>query len=310
MTVLVIGEALVDVVEDEVHVGGSPLNVAVGLSRLGQQTRLLTRYGRDAWGQLIDAQLRANDVALAQHPDAERTSSARVTLDAAGVASYDFDIHWAIDAELAARAVDAGTRVVHTGSIATLLQPGADTVQAIVRSARGRALVTFDPNCRPTVVPGRDLVVAQTEAFLALSDVVKASDEDLAWLYPERTVEQTLRAWLELGVTLAVATRGGDGAIAVTRDASAEVMGEVVEVVDTVGAGDSFMAALIDGLLQRVPAGADAASALEHLTADELERLLAFCARAAAITVSRPGADPPRRSELDTMEETEASPIR
>src|SRR5690606_18157039 len=119
----------------------------------------------------------------------------------------------------------------------------------LVRAARGRALVTFDPNCRPTVVPDRALAVAQAEAFVALSDVVKASDEDLAWLYPARTVEQTLRAWLELGVTLAVVTRGGDGALAVTRDASADVPGVAVTVADTVGAGDSFMAALIDRLL-------------------------------------------------------------
>lgn len=298
MTVLVVGEALVDVVGEATHVGGSPLNVAVGLSRLGQQTRLLTRYGRDEWGQLIDAQLRANDVALVQQPDAGRTSSARVTLDDAGVASYDFDIDWAIEADVAARAIDTGTRAVHTGSIATVLQPGADSVRQIVELARGRALVTFDPNCRPTVMPDHAYAVAQAEAFVALSDVVKASDEDLAWLYPERTIEQTLRAWVELGVSLAVATRGGEGALAVTRDAMAEVPGVSVAVADTVGAGDSFMAALIDGLLRRTPAGAGVASALADLTTTELERLLGYCTRAAAVTVSRPGADPPHRSEL------------
>lgn len=298
MTVLVVGEALVDVVGGVSHVGGSPLNVAVGLRRLDRPTRLLTRFGDDEWGRIIAAQLAANGVEQVQAPDARGTSSAKVTLDAQGVPSYDFDIHWAIDDTVTASALDETTRVVHTGSIATVLQPGADSVHRIVEAARGRALVTFDPNCRPTVVPDRALAVAQAEAFVALSDVVKASDEDLAWLYPERPIEQTLRAWLELGVRLAVVTRGGDGALAMTRHASARVPGVVVEVADTVGAGDSFMAALIDGLLRGVPAGADAASALDAFTAAELERLLDYCVRAAAITVSRPGADPPRRSEL------------
>lgn len=306
MTVLVIGEALVDVVNGAAHVGGSPLNVAVGLSRLDRPTRLLTRLGDDEWGRLIAAQLHANGVEQVQAPDAQRTSSAKVTLDAAGVPSYDFDILWALDDALATSALDEPTRVVHTGSIATVLQPGADTVREIVRAARGRALVTFDPNCRPTVVPDRELSLAQVEAFVALSDVVKASDEDVAWLYPERTIDQVLRGWLELGVSLAVVTRGGDGALAVTRAARAEVPGIAVEVVDTVGAGDSFMAALIAGLLDRATDGFDQAADIAQLTARELERLLEFCARAAAITVSRPGADPPRRSEL----ETEASPIR
>lgn len=298
MTVLVIGEALVDVVNGATHVGGSPLNVAVGLSRLDRATRLLTRFGDDEWGRLIAAQLEANGVEQAQAPDAQRTSSAKVTLDAAGVPSYDFDIHWALDEAVAAGALDAPTRVVHTGSIATVLQPGADAVRRIVEAARGRALVTFDPNCRPTVVPDRVLAVAQAEAFVALSDVVKASDEDLNWLYPDRSIEDALRGWLELGASLTVATRGSEGAIALTRSTAAAVPGVTVEVADTVGAGDSFMAALIDGLLGHVGEGADAAEAVAALTTAELERLLAYCARAAAITVSRPGADPPRRDEL------------
>jgi fructokinase len=307
MTVLVIGEALVDVVDGRAHVGGSPLNVSVGLSRLGRPTRLLTRYGRDEWGRLIDAQLRANDVVVVQGPDDSRTSSARVALDAAGVPSYDFDIHWELDARAAERALGAHPRVVHTGSIATVLQPGADTVRDIVRAARGEALVTFDPNCRPTLVPDRALAAGHAEAFVALSDVVKASDEDLRWLYPERSLEQTLHAWLELGASLVVVTRGGEGALALTRRARAQVPGVVVDVADTVGAGDSFMAALIDGLLERAPAQGDAAALPGGLTASELERLLGFCARAAAITVSRPGADPPHRHELDAGEEVAAS---
>src|SRR5690606_3987891 len=127
MTVLVIGEALVDVVNGATHVGGSPLNVAVGLSRLDRATRLLTRFGDDEWGRLIAAQLEANGVEQAQAPDAQRTSSAKVTLDAAGVPSYDFDIHWALDEAVVAGALDAPTRVVHTGSIATVLQDRKST---------------------------------------------------------------------------------------------------------------------------------------------------------------------------------------
>ncbi|MGN6272712.1 MAG: carbohydrate kinase family protein [Protaetiibacter sp.] len=307
MGVLVIGEALVDVVEGRAHVGGSPLNVSVGLARLGRPTRLLTRYGADDAGRLIDARLRENQVEVVHGMDADPTSSARVTLDAAGVPSYDFDIRWRLDDCSADRVLDSRTRVVHTGSIATVLQPGADTVRDIVRSARAGALVTFDPNCRPSVVPDRALAVAHAEAFVALSDVVKASDEDLAWLYPMRSLEGTMRAWLELGATLVVATRGGEGACATTAELSVEVPGIAVEVADTVGAGDSFMAALIDALLDRASAGDAVAAALEDLTSRELGSILTQCARAAAITVSRPGADPPRRHELDAHKEAAVS---
>lgn len=305
----VIGEALVDVVhqhdgETRAYPGGSPMNVAVGARRLGHPTNFVGHYGPDAYGKSIDAHLEASQVTLPFEHSAERTSVAQATIGADGAAEYEFDITWSLDSvaekltELA-RSSDA----VHTGSIAAMLEPGAHVVAAAFEAARDSALLSYDPNCRPTLIHNVDEGRAWAEKFVSLSTVVKASDEDLQWLYPERSLDDTARAWLDLGAELMVITRGEDGPIAFTKKYPEGISQPAhrVEVADTVGAGDSLMAALVAGLLDRGIAGAEARAKVAALTAEDITDLLRFSATAAGITVSRAGANPPTREELDAV---------
>ena len=298
--VLVVGEALVDVVPDrDGHPqdlpGGSPANVAITLGRLGRDVRLVTVLGDDARGELVRSWLEASGVTvLVQAPGSGRTSSAAVTLDASGAATYDFDLAWDL-AEVPEEACD----VFHVGSIATVLEPGADVVLQAVRSHHGRALVSLDPNARPVLTPDRAAAAARVDELVSLSDVVKVSDEDLEWLHPQDTPVETATRWATQGPGLVVVTRGGDGAIAVRPGGTTiEVPGVPVVVADTVGAGDTFSGVMIDTLLGlgvRGPGGADALRALSDR--DVLE-VVTTAAIGAAVTVSRPGADPPDRAEL------------
>jgi fructokinase len=304
--VLVVGEALVDVVRRadgsvEEHPGGSPANVALGLARLGRTTHLLTHLGDDARGGLVQAHLQRSGVHLV--PGSVQpgpTSTAQAAIDADGSATYDFELAWSpprtdLPPDLVA---------VHTGSIAATLQPGAATVQRILSGHHGRATTSYDPNLRPRIMGSPELVRAQVEALVAVSDVVKVSDEDLAWLAPGTPPEELLATWLRLGPALVVMTRGGDGAVALTADGRVSVPGVAVEVADTVGAGDSFSSALLDALWSQGLLGAEARPALRTIAADRLEAALRHAVRAAGVTVSRPGADPPTRADLDATAAT------
>lgn len=298
--VVVLGESLVDVVAradgtTSEHPGGSCANVAVTLGRLGRDVRLLTRLGDDERGAAVRGWLAASGVRLVAPPlPGARTASATATLDLDGSATYVFDLLWSLD-----ETPPPLSAVVHTGSVAATLEPGAATVRRMVGAARGHALVSYDPNVRPALADGHDATRRAVEDTVALADVVKVSVEDLAWLHPGVDALEVARAWLGLGPVLVVVTDGGRGAIAVTADESVAVPAVRVAVVDTVGAGDTFMGTLLDGLVTAGAAGPGGREVLATMPADVLGVLLARCARAAAVTVSRPGADPPTRAELD-----------
>jgi fructokinase len=158
-----------------------------------------------------------------------------------------------------------------------------------------------DPNCRPAISADAAAARRQAEAFVAASDIVKASDEDLAWLYPERTPDETLQAWLELGPAVVALTRGASGPVVLSGTGRVEITAEPVTVADTVGAGDSFMAGFISGLAQLEALGAGGRQRLQTLTLDQLHALAAYANRAAAITCTRQGANPPRLAELGPL---------
>lgn len=297
----VIGEALIDqVISDtappRAHVGGSPLNVAVGLARLGHPTQFLGRYGNDDGGRLIRQHLADNAVQTPLPADALPTSVATARLDPVGGVRYTFTLDWELP-ELKDSLVDR-TTLVHAGSIASMLMPGAQDVLAAVQHARFSATISYDPNCRPTIIDDVDFARTQAEQFVALADVVKASDEDLEWLYPNADAQQSARRWLALGPAVVVVTRGSKGPWAVVDRGECELPAPPTSVVDTVGAGDSFMAALLSALVDRGLVGAQRRNDLRDLSVEQLRGVLAFATAAAAVTVSRAGANPPTRDEL------------
>lgn len=300
---LVVGEALIDVVRTadgavEEHAGGSPANVALGLARLGREADLLTWFGTDAHGALVRAHLEASGVAIAPGSDtAPRTSVATAVLDADGVATYQFDLSWEVPERWASP--PAAPLVVHTGSIAAVLTPGGPDVVKILAAHRDSATLTYDPNLRPSLMPPPEETRPVVEDLVALADVVKVSDEDLGWLEPGAPPLEVARRWAASGPAVVVVTRGGDGATAITHAFELDIAAPRVTVADTVGAGDSFMAGLIDGLWSAGLLGADRRSALRGVDEVTLRSVLSRCADIAAITVSRPGANPPTAAELD-----------
>ncbi|MFJ6619795.1 carbohydrate kinase [Kitasatospora sp. NPDC091335] len=281
--VLVIGECVADIVRsgegpDRVHPGGSPANVAYGLARLGRPVTLLTELGPDANGRLIRKHLESAGV-LVRAAEVARTPSAVVELDGQGRARYTFDIRWTLPpAELT-----EPPAAVHLGSIAAVTDPGAASVLALVEHLHGRTPISYDPNVRPALMGDRAGAVRRVERCVALSDLVKASDEDLAWLYPGERPEAVAERWLALGPSVVAVTLGAEGAFARTAEGGRVVVPAVpVRVADTVGAGDSFMAAF----LHARAGGAD------------LSVCLTRAVTAAALTVARPGANPPSAAEL------------
>ncbi|MGZ4625523.1 MAG: carbohydrate kinase family protein [Kineosporiaceae bacterium] len=298
--VLVVGEALVDIFPrpdggTAEHPGGSPANVALGLGRLGRRVSLLSRVGDDARGERVRAHLAASGVSLVPGTITPGpTSTATAVLDARGVASYEFVLDW----RLPATADVPDAKALHTGSIAAFLPPGGGAVLDLVRRAAGRLTVSFDPNARPALMGDAPAARRRVEAFVAAADVVKVSDEDLTWLAPGVGPLDVARAWLALGPAIVVVTRGPDGALGVCADGAVDVPAPAVVVVDTVGAGDAFTTGLLDALAAADLLGPDRAGALRAISRDALAAAARHATRVAAITCSRPGADPPTRAEL------------
>ena len=298
---LVVGEALVDVVstagsaQEAEHPGGSPLNVAYGLGRLEHDVALLTRMGDDAHGRLLREHLAGAGVRLLPGAvDGDPTSVARARLDAEGKATYEFDLVW----RLPEVEVPADVDLVHTGSIGAAVAPGADSALQVLREVRGRVTTSYDPNVRPAFFASREEALARVESFVEAADVVKASDEDLAWLLPGEDAEAVARRWQERGPALVVVTRGGAGATAVAGAGTVHVPAPRIDVVDTVGAGDSFMSGLLHALDEHELLGGAALPRLRHLGLGTLQSLVATAVASAAVTCSRAGATPPTRAEL------------
>lgn len=300
---LVVGEALIDIVrsaeepsETTEFPGGSPMNVAIGLGRLGRSVRLLSRIGSDARGDRITEHLAGSRVGLVDGSVvAEATSTADATVGADGVAHYTFDLTWSLPEPIE----PPEALVIHTGSIAVTLDPGGAAVVDLVRRLGGSATVTYDPNPRPALIDDVGVARERIREMVALADVVKSSDEDLQWFDPGRADVDIARDWLASGPAIVVVTRGGAGAVAVTARHTVEIPALTVTVADTVGAGDAFMSGLLDALWDHDLLGADRRAALREVGADDLTALLRAAAATAALTVERPGADPPLRADRD-----------
>jgi fructokinase len=309
--VCVIGEAVIDLVadiaNDEVaandnprytaYPGGSPFNVAIGLARLGQQTQLLARLSQDRFGRQLRAHAIRNGVDLSIAVAASEPSTlAVVGLDENSNASYDFyvtgtsDWQWT-EAELGKMPPE--TNWLHLGSLAALTAPGAEAIEAHIGRVRraGKVMISYDPNMRPELVPDRAVAVATVERLVRTCDVVKASAEDMEWLYPGIDIVESGIRWKGLGPSLVVVTDGGKGAHVIAGDGPVvTVPGLVVSVVDTVGAGDAFMAGLINAVLRVGVHPRDLGAALLPVIEDAI--------LVAALTCAQAGANPPTSADL------------
>jgi len=293
--VLVVGESLIDVVQRPdgttvEHAGGSAANVAVALARLGRPVQFLTAYGDDDHGVAVARHLNQSAVGVVGEPRClPRTATATATLNPDGSASYSFDIEWRLG-----EVPDLQPLAVHTCSIGAVLEPGASDVRRLLEQLRPGATVSYDVNARPAVTgAGPDLVRA-VEDVVALADLVKASDEDLEVLYPGEPVDLAATRLLGLGPSAVVVTRGRKGSWWFSEGQRVDGASYETDVVDTIGAGDTFGAGILDALADLDALG----GRLTGLTTEEIESVLRHAARAAAVTVSRPGADPPYRHEL------------
>ncbi len=306
--ILVCGEALLDLVEVEAGTagpllqalpGGGPANTAVALARLGQRVGLVTRLGRDAAGDLVRAHLRANGVEERYVVAApEPTTLALVTVGPNGDAQYAFyftaTAGWAWRLEDPPAELPTEVEAIHLGSMAIAATPGYVALSGFVERARDRATVSLDPNVRPGAVDDLAAYRAHLEVLASRCHLVRASDEDLAVLYPGADPLDAARRLSSLGVRLVVVTRGAAAPLAVFADVVLDGPTRALGLVDTVGAGDTFAAGLLDVLSRR---GA-LARRLEGLDRATVAEALAFAVAAAGITCERRGADPPRAEEV------------
>jgi len=284
--------------------GGSPANVAVGLARLGQPATLLARLADDSFGRLLRDHLsRAGvDLTLAL-PSAEPTTLAVVALDPSGVADYAFYVEGAADGgwhpdQLPAELPAAAAAVMASGSLALAVPDFDETVVALLTRERGRRAVVVDPNVRLSLIRDRADHLQRLHRWISLADLVKVSDADLHSLEPGVDPITVAQAWRERGPAVVVVTKGAEGAVAVTSTDVIAVPGLAVDVADTVGAGDAFSAGLLTALAER---GQLSPAGLTSLTRPDLEQVLTFATSVAALTCTRPGADPPTRAELDRL---------
>jgi fructokinase len=305
---LVCGEALFDMFlrPDESHglcldavPGGSPFNVALGLARLGQPTEFFSGISGDLMGRKLNGFIAREGIGLTYAVRSKRpTALAIVGLDANGGPDYafygDFPAYRAItEADLPALGDEI--RVIHCGSIATALEPVGPALAVLAERECGRRLISYDPNVRPSIEPDLDVWRRTLERYTGSAHIVKVSSEDLALLHPGESIDALARRLLDRHARLVVITGGRDGAKGWTRNAEVAQPATLVEVVDTVGAGDSYQAALLAGLAEM---GCIEPDAIDGLNLGALSRLLDFAGKAAAYTCGRRGADLPHRSDI------------
>jgi fructokinase len=299
VSIWVCGEVLIDLIPggDGVrvgHVGGGPANTAKALARLGHGVQFIDGISSDEYGQAARKELLGDEVELDLALSSDKpTCLAIVSLDEKGGASYEFKIEGTATFDFSSSWLPDPSRykpnVLHIGTLVTVIKPGADVLYDWAIGVAEFAPIVFDPNIRPAVVSDRSIYLEAVERWVGISAVVKVSDDDMAWLYPEEKYEEVVKRWLGDGVALVVVTRGSQGLMGFTAYGAVEVGGVAVEVADTVGAGDTVGAIVVEAMVEH---------GLINLTGDLLKGVLNRAAKAAAITCSRKGAQPPYKHEL------------
>ena len=294
MSIWVCGEVLIDILPTGPVVGGGPANTAKALARLGYEVDFIDGISTDAYGVSAKKELSRDGVGLGLSLTSDKpTCTATVTLDSKGTASYeflidntatfDFNSSWLPDPER------LKPSVLHIGTLVTIIEPGASVLFDWAVKVGEFAPIVFDPNIRPSVMGDRAKYAAAVEKWVSISSVVKVSDDDIKWLYPSDSLDVVAHRWIEAGVNAVVVTRGAKGLIGFTASGMEEVEGVKVDVVDTVGAGDTVGAIVVEGSIKH---------SVHGLQGQVFNALLHKAAIAAGITCSRAGAQPPRAHEL------------
>jgi fructokinase len=308
--IVVIGEALIDLIEQpdgsfQAKPGGAPANVSTSLARLGANVSFAARVSSDKFGETIHNRLsrEAIDLSLIEQTN-DPTSLAVASLDSDGKASYSFylqgtaDWGWAPDAFQ--RLVQEPPMALAIGSLAIALQPGAAVIESLAQRLHSSdsSTVVIDVNIRPGLGLEHSAETVRVERQIKLAHIVKASDDDLAWLYPSRTPDETAQLWA-LDGQYVIVTRGVDGATLFTpTGAVVSVSAPQIQLVDTVGAGDSFLGATLFGLSRLNALGQGALQLLDGVTRENWSSVLELAARVGAVTCSRAGCNPPTAAEV------------
>ena len=294
MSIWVCGEVLIDILPAGPVVGGGPANTAKALARLGYDVDFIDGISSDAYGVSAHKELEQDGVGLGLSLRSDKpTCTATVTLDSAGgaryeffikaTATFDFNASWLPDASM------LKPSLLHIGTLATIIEPGAGVLFDWAVRVGEFAPIVFDPNIRPSVMGNRATYAVAVEKWASISSIVKLSDEDIKWLYPDETLDEVAHRWISGGVSCVVVTRGAHGLIGYTEHGMEEVDGAKVTVIDSVGAGDTVGAIIVEGVIAHSVAG---------LQGRVLNEVLHKAAVAAGITCSRAGAQPPYKHEL------------
>jgi fructokinase len=299
VSIWVCGEVLIDLIPgvDGVrvpHVGGGPANTAKALARLGHDVQFIDGISSDQYGVMSRKELLDDEVKLDLALKSDKpTCLAIVSLAENGGASYEFEIDGTATFDFSLDWLPDPSRykpnVLHIGTLVTVIQPGADVLYDWAIRVAEFAPIVFDPNIRPAVMGDRDKYQMAVEKWAAISSVIKVSDDDMAWLYPDQKYQDVAQRWIADGAALVVITRGADGLLGITADGSVEVPGVKIEVADTVGAGDTVGAIIVEAMIEK---------GILNLTDEVLKATLHRAAVAAGITCSRKGAQPPYKHEL------------
>ena len=296
--VWVVGEVLIDLIPDGVErkavVGGGPANTAKALAKLGIDTQFIDGISSDKYGQMALKELHKDNVKLDfAHFSDKPTCLAIVSLDSSGSASYEFVIEGTATFDFTPTwlpdPVSNKPSLLHIGTLVTAIEPAASILHRWASNLAKVAPIVFDPNIRPAVMGNRDEYVNQVERWIDIATVVKVSDDDINWLYPDKSIDDVANSWLAKGVKLVVVTFGDKGLTAFSEQEKISVPAQKVIVADTVGAGDTVGAILVEAMIE---------SGLENLHGEALKKMLERAAKAAAITVSRTGAVPPTKDEI------------
>ena len=295
----VIGEVLIDLIPDGSErkpiVGGGPANTAKALAKIGIDTQFIDGISTDDYGQMAKDELIASGVKIDYVKYSEKpTCLAIISLSDAGSASYEFVIKntatFDFTPDWLPNPQTERPSLLHIGTLATVIEPGASVLFDWAQSVAKVAPIVFDPNIRPAVISDRKQYLAQVERWVSISSAVKVSDEDIKWLHPSLEIDQVVNNWLAKGPSLIVVTYGDKGLAGYRTGEKVSIDAVKVAVSDTVGAGDTVGAILVEAIVK---------DGLSSLSGVRLEKMLKRAAKAAAVTVSRSGANPPTLKEIE-----------